>query len=435
MSSSPVVIRAVGVGKRYDVYSKPSHRLLQFFVPRLQRFFGKPQARFGREFWAVRHVDLEVHKGESVGIIGRNGSGKSTLLQLITGVLGPTEGVVETSGRIGALLELGAGFNPEFTGRENALLAGALCGYPVTEAESRIDDVLSFADLGDFIDQPVKVYSSGMFVRLALAVQFTFEPDVLVVDEALSVGDAAFQQKCLARISRMRDDGLTLLFVSHSSEAVRSNCSRALYLEAGRPKRLGAAGDVLDQYLADLRLDASTRSNALEPVSRVPHPSASAAPNLDGKFRYGSGQVSFESVRLMGADEEERLAYVSGEEIRIRATLLAHEDTDNLSFSFLVRDSFGVDVLGTTSFVEGFPLPAVYAGQRFIVTAAFCARLRPAHYGVSVAITRVTAKDFSDNILIEQVDAAVTFEVQQNPAFHVSYKLHVPTQFDVSGVL
>jgi lipopolysaccharide transport system ATP-binding protein len=243
MSSDSFAVRVEGLGKCYQIYDRPQDRLRQAIVPRLQAITGRTPGRYYREFWALRDVSFEVGRGETVGIIGRNGSGKSTLLQVICGTLAPTTGLVQTRGRVAALLELGAGFNPEFTGRENVYMNGTVLGLSQEEIDARFDDIAAFADIGDFIEQPVKHYSSGMYARLAFAVAISVEPDILVVDEALSVGDEPFQRKCFARMEQIKSDGATILFVSHSAATVTQLCDRAVLLDrgvqlyTGRPKR------------------------------------------------------------------------------------------------------------------------------------------------------------------------------------------------------
>jgi ABC-type polysaccharide/polyol phosphate transport system ATPase subunit len=267
----------------YRIYERPQDRLKQMLLWR----FGRT---YGREFWALRDVSFDVERGETVGIIGRNGSGKSTLLQLIAGTLAPTTGDVQVQGRIAALLELGSGFNPEFTGRENVFMNGAILGLTQDEIEHLYETIVAFADIGDFIDQPIKVYSSGMVVRLAFAVQAHIQPDILIVDEALSVGDAYFQHKCMRHIKRLVDDGTTLLFVSHSSETVKRLCRRGIWLDSGEMRYLGAAGVAVERYLAFLRMNEepglsftnasdSVDSDALEaPPALEPH----LLPNISG---------------------------------------------------------------------------------------------------------------------------------------------------------
>jgi len=240
--SSELAIRVEGVSKAFPVYDKPMHRLYQMFSPR------SAKQRWYREFHALRNIDISVRKGETLGVVGRNGSGKSTLLQIICGTLEPTRGSVQVSGRIAALLELGAGFNPEFTGRENVMLYGTVLGLTRNQVDERFDEIAAFAEIGDFMDQPVKCYSSGMYVRLAFAVAINVTPDILVVDEALSVGDEAFQRKCFARINRIRDDGATVLFVSHSAGIVTQLCDRAVLLDRGELLSSGSPKFVVSRY-------------------------------------------------------------------------------------------------------------------------------------------------------------------------------------------
>lgn len=248
MSSDDTSIRVEGLSKRYEIYSQPADRLKQMILPRVRRWARRPERAYFREFWALRGVDFDVHRGETVGIVGRNGSGKSTLLQLICGTLTPTMGKVEVRGRIAALLELGSGFNPEFTGRENVYLNAAVLGLSREEIDHRFDAIVAFADIGEFVEQPVKTYSSGMYVRLAFAVAINVDPEILVVDEALSVGDEAFQRKCFARIDKIRDAGATILFVSHSAGTVIELCDRAILLDEGELISRGAPKFVVSRY-------------------------------------------------------------------------------------------------------------------------------------------------------------------------------------------
>ena len=256
--SDNVAICIDGVSKYFEIYEKPAHRLLQMI------FRGHRQ--YYRPFWALHDISFEVKRGECVGIIGRNGAGKSTLLQIITGTLTPSAGKVHIKGRVAALLELGSGFNPEFTGRENVYLNASILGLTNKEIDARYDDIVAFADIGEFIDQPIKSYSSGMVVRLAFAVVAHVDADVLIVDEALSVGDAFFTQKCMRFLRRFMKDN-TVLFVSHDVAAVNSLCNRAVLLEQGTIKALGNPKDITEQYLANMY-------ESVQGKSEVPHEAA-----------------------------------------------------------------------------------------------------------------------------------------------------------------
>lgn len=262
--SSEVAISVKGLSKCYEIYATPRDRLKQFFLPRLQRgiapllqrFGWRPPSAYYREFWALRDLSLDVARGETVGIIGRNGTGKSTLLQMICGTLAPTHGTIELNGRVAALLELGSGFNPAFTGRENVYLNAAILGLPRNEVDRRFADIVAFADIGDFLDQPVKVYSSGMLVRLAFAVIAHVDADILIIDEALAVGDAFFQQKCMRFLRGFQSRRGTVLFVSHDTSAVLALCDRALLLTTNSSSiQRGDAATICRLYLENLYAD------------------------------------------------------------------------------------------------------------------------------------------------------------------------------------
>lgn len=248
MSSSDVAIRVQNLSKCYQIYDTPGDRLKQFVVPRLRSLMGQVQKPYFTEFWALKDVSFEVKKGETLGVIGRNGAGKSTLLQILCGTLTPSSGSVEINGRVAALLELGAGFNPEFTGKENVYMNASVLGLCKDEIDTRFNSIVAFADIGEFINQPVKTYSSGMFVRLAFAVAIHVEPNILIVDEALSVGDLAFQNKCVLKIRELRDKGTTLLFVTHDLSTLQLICDRVAWLNCGQMVMMGDPVTVSQEY-------------------------------------------------------------------------------------------------------------------------------------------------------------------------------------------
>lgn len=243
MASDDIAISVRNLTKTYRLFGHPGDRVKQFLSLGLKQYH--------REFTALKDISFDIKKGETVGIIGRNGSGKSTLLQLICGILKPTSGTVIVNGRVSALLELGAGFNPEFTGRENVYFQGALMGFTKAQMDEKFDEIATFADIGEFIDQPVRTYSSGMFVRLAFSMAIHVAPDILLIDEALGVGDAEFQERSLSRMRSLKERGLTILFVSHSITTVRNFCQRVLWLDKGEIRRTGTAADICSTYLLD----------------------------------------------------------------------------------------------------------------------------------------------------------------------------------------
>lgn len=248
VKSQDFAIQVRNLSKCFHIYEQPRHRLLQLFSSAIGGIFNVKSKKYYREYWALKDISLSIPRGQTVGIIGRNGSGKSTLLQIICGTLAPTDGVVETSGRVAALLELGSGFNPEFSGRENVYLNGSILGLSKEEVDRRFDAIVNFADIGEYIDQPVKTYSSGMSVRLAFAVAINVDPEILIVDEALSVGDELFQRKCFSRIEEIRKNGATILFVSHSGGTIIELCDRAILIDAGDMLADGSPKEVVGKY-------------------------------------------------------------------------------------------------------------------------------------------------------------------------------------------
>jgi len=269
MSFNEVAIRTTNLSKCYNIYDKPIDRLKQSIIPKVFKLLRGPRRTYYREFWALKDLNIEVVRGETLGVIGRNGSGKSTLLQLICRTLTPTTGHIEANGRIAALLELGTGFNPEFNGRDNIFLNGAILGLSKDEIDARFDAIVDFADIGEFLEQPVKFYSSGMVVRLAFAVQAMVDPDIFVVDEALAVGDELFQRKCFRRLETLKKNGTTILFVSHSTHQIIELCDRALLLDQGRRLMMTDPITTVKAYHKLLYAPQESRSNIVEKLMMV----------------------------------------------------------------------------------------------------------------------------------------------------------------------
>lgn len=340
------------LGKRYLIYDKPHHRLLQ----------GLLRRPMSREFWALSEVAFELAPGETLGILGRNGAGKSTLLQLVTGVLAPTTGEVTVHGKVAALLELGAGFNPDFSGRENARLNAAILGLSTEEIDARLDGMIEFSELGDFIDQPVKTYSSGMYVRLAFSIAIHVDPAVLVVDEALSVGDARFQAKCMDRVRDMKRRGVAILFVSHDVNAVRQLCDRAIWLDGGRVKMMGDVFPVTARYIEYL-FDEPTQPavagdpDALAVVGPSSERHAAAKPPL---LRWGSRVGSILDHGLYDQNGVRREVFQEDEpmEVRIRFRLPAGADHRTTGVAFSFKDTYGSDLVVVTTLDKEEVLPS-----------------------------------------------------------------------------
>ena len=403
MSSDAPVVRVRGLSKCYQIYEKPAHRLRQFLLPRLHRALGRRPRAYFHDFWALRDVSFDVRRSETVGIVGRNGSGKSTLLQLICGTLSPTEGSVCTAGRVAALLELGSGFDPEFTGRENVFLNGALLGLTRDEIERRFDEIASFADIGEFIDQPVKVYSSGMYVRLAFAVQAMVDPDILVVDEALAVGDERFQRKCFARLEELKRNGTAILFVSHASSTVLELCDRALLLDQGTRLMFGSAKDVIRAYqsliyspterqarLAREYRDADQEAGTPS-TPEAAHPAFGPAAQADGADFDPSLIPDTTSVYpIQGAriesfiirDPAGRAVNVlrTGREYRFEISGRFEADCRDVYFGMHIRTISGLEISGQRQPAPGRFLARATAGQGFQATFGIRMLLTPGVY-------------------------------------------------------
>lgn len=348
--SSDAAISIEKVSKRYEMYGQPRDRLLQFFS------FGRRQ--FFQEFWALKDVSFSVAKGETIGILGRNGSGKSTLLQIIAGTLAPTTGTVQTSGVLAALLELGSGFNPEFTGRENVFLNGSILGLSQAEMEQRFDDIAAFADIGLHLDQPVKTYSSGMAVRLAFAVQACIQPDILIVDEALSVGDEKFQRKCFDYIEGLRAGGCSILLVTHSTATVEKFCQRGVLLHKGAVHGIGPAKEIVDQYHALLYSDERTYLRYLNQAAREQKPAIHQANESQSVSVQDGGAAQPASsgmravIRQWGIDNalgEHCEVFRSGEKAQVWFEVEVLAPVAEIQAGLLMRTVEGVTAFGTST--------------------------------------------------------------------------------------
>lgn len=406
MSCDGVAIRVRDLSKHYFLYDRPEDRLKQSIVPRLQRLLGREPAKYYRDFAALDGVSFAVKRGETVGIIGRNGSGKSTLLQIICGTLAPSRGNVEANGRIAALLELGAGFNPEFTGRENVYVSGAILGMSRAELDARFDAIADFAGIGAFMEQPVKTYSSGMYVRLAFATAIHVDPEVLVVDEALAVGDEPFQRKCFARIEEIQQQGGTILLASHSLQTVVQLCSRALLIDGGELLLEGSPKTVVRQYqrlvnatgsvAADIR--ASIRSAGLDehpPDGPQPAEAASGSsepghwldPTLisQSAVSYDHLGADIRDVQLVASSGGPVNVLQSGKEYTLTYRALFTANSQRVAFGFLFNSASGLTLAGVgTSLTPTYQLAKVHAGDTAAVSFRFRCALLPGTYFITV---------------------------------------------------
>ena len=407
MSHTELAINVSNLGKVYQIYDRPEDRLKFSIISRLRRLAGLQSKSYYRKFWALRNVSLKVKKGETFGIIGCNGSGKSTLLQIICGTLPPTHGKVDISGRVAALLELGSGFNPEFTGRENVYLYASILGLTKEEINARYNDILLFADIGSFIDQPVKTYSSGMVVRLAFAVVAHVDADILVIDEALSVGDVFFTQKCM-RFLRDFKKTKTLIFVSHDTGAVLNLCDRAILLKDGAIEFQGNSKEVVEKYLqkdqseikdsnsnyqknnrkkVDMRLKFINQTSLRNDIELF-----YCAPKADS---FGLGGATIKNVEFLTSDDNLLTWIVGGETVKLEIHCLIKDELLSPIIGFQVKDRLGQVIFGDNTFLSYINNPvSAYSNQNLTASFEFIMPILPmGNYTVSVAIAEGTQKE------------------------------------------
>lgn len=434
--SSEIAITATQLSKEYHIYDQPHHRLMQML------FRGR--RHFHKTFHALQDVTFEIKRGETVGIIGRNGAGKSTLLQLLCGTLTPSSGAVTVHGRIAALLELGAGFNPEFTGRDNVYLNASILGLSHAEIDARFDDIAAFADIGEFIDQPVKTYSSGMYVRLAFAVIAHVDADVLIIDEALAVGDALFTQKCMRFLRRFCENG-TLLFVSHDSAAVTSLCERAIWLEHGKVRDIGPARDICKDYNSEIYKQdrtasrsadepAETRQPERKPVQAIDHDAvvvqdarweflkdsplrnAMTVQAFNPEDSFGTQQMRVLDVWIETLDGVSQHSVMGGETVELVVRYRSEIDIASVIVGFQLKDRRGQILFGDNTCVATLDEPvAIRAGEEQQGRFRFqMPLLQSGEYSVTVSVAEGTQQDhvqhhwLHDAVIIQSLCASVS---------------------------
>ena len=387
-----IAIQVQNVSKIYKLYERNRDRVIDAF--------GLSKEPRYKEHYALRDLSFEVDQGETVGIIGTNGAGKSTILKIITGVLNPTEGQVEINGRISALLELGAGFNPEYTGIENIYLNGTMMGFSRDEVDEKMQDILDFADIGDFVYQPVKTYSSGMFVRLAFAVAINIDPEILIVDEALSVGDVFFQAKCYRKFEEFKKKGKTILFVSHDLSAISKYCDRAILLNQGVKLGEGSPKDMIDAYkqvlvgqyetpkagvdVPDLTADGDVRA-ALDKQKKKQE-AARMGVNPE-TLEYGTKQAEIVSYYITDKNDVQTTAILKGDEFTMHMKVKIGQDLPAPIFAFSIKNIKGVEITGTNTMFEKTFLESVKAGQVLEITFRQKMRLQGGDYLISLGVT------------------------------------------------
>jgi len=374
MSSNAPMVEVRSLNKSYLLYARPSDRLKQFLLPKMQRAIFRSPSSYYREFWALKDINLIVNSGETVGLIGRNGAGKSTLLQIICGTLAASSGTVEVHGKIAALLELGAGFMPEFTGLENVYTYATVLGLSKSEIDERLDEILSFADIGNFIQQPIKTYSSGMMVRLAFAVATAVRPDVLVVDEALSVGDIAFQNKCLRHIQDFIGRGGTTLFVSHSATQIATFCDRAYWMHEGTIREEGVARDVVRKYVNFMRdgYQSDTRTGPVQSASRPVDAKrwTTLGPSHQIDAREG---VAFTAFSFADAQTNAELTLIDQlpQRVRMDATLVCERDIAQPLIGIGCFNSLNQPIVHFNTAAVGADLQPLAAGKTYQISVTF----------------------------------------------------------------
>ena len=416
------------VSKSYSIYDAPAGRLKELLT--LNRL------NCHRDFWALRDVSFEVKRGETFCIVGENGSGKSTLLQMVAGIMHPTTGGIAVNGRVSALLELGAGFNPEFSGRDNVYLNGSILGLTKRQIDARYRDIESFAEIGEFINQPVKTYSSGMVVRLAFAVAINVDPEVLLVDEALAVGDIYFRQRCMRKVHELRTRGVTILFVSHAVADVKAIGDRALWLDHGRVVELGPPERVIAKYLAATAAkDSSYRLHEVE--SQAAQNSASAIrapeivetiPNID--HRHGDGKAKIIGIAVHDEDGLPLHMLQPASRILVRISARGYEPVRAPNVGFMLRNQLGMDFSGTNTVREGYRIDSMQPGD--IITVDFYVdlpELYPGSFSFSPAIADGALEDYT---MCDWIDNAVTLQMSRSEGETYGY-MHLPCRVEVNA--
>ena len=412
------------MSKSYSIYSAPRDRLKELAT------FGA--RKFHSDFWALKDVSFDVKRGETFCIVGENGCGKSTLLQICAGILQPSSGTAKTQGRTAALLELGSGFNPEFSGRENVYLNGAILGLSQAEMERRFPDIEAFAEIGSFIDQPVKTYSSGMSVRLAFAVAIHVDPEILLVDEALAVGDVYFRQRCMRKVHELKQRGVTILFVSHATGDVKALGDRAMWLDKGSVRAIGKTDQVVHQYLAamaakDREYMAHDLSHLADRERVQPEEVVVGIPNID--HRFGDGKAEILGIAVVNIDGTRAAALTPGSTVVVRVSVKAKANLDRPIVGFMFRNHLGVDFAGTNTGRERADLPPMLMGD--VCTVDFylgLPQLYASSFSFSPAVANGTLEHYST---CDWIDNAIVLQMEKAPEA-IYGQLHLPCRVAVN---
>ncbi|MHC5745176.1 MAG: ABC transporter ATP-binding protein [Nostoc sp.] len=420
-----IAISLKNISKCYKRYARPVDRLKEILLP------TKSHAQ---EFWALRDINLEILKGETLGIIGQNGSGKSTLLQIIAGTLTPTTGDIWVNGRVSALLELGSGFNPEFTGRQNVFFNGQILGLSRDEIQAKFDDIAAFAEIGDFIDHPVKTYSSGMVVRLAFAVVANTEPSILIVDEALAVGDAKFQARCMKRIRQMKEQGVTILFVSHDSGSVKMLCNNAILMNHGKMLEIGEPKEVVNHYIALLSSDnnqVESKNKKSEEMTLVQQNNIELKDdfvknNKDSSLhRHGNKLAIIKSVQLIDLKGNKIAKLETGQRFQISVLLQAKAELSDLIVGVSIRNLMGLVIYGINTHLLNIKLPEIKQNQELTVLFKIPCYMNRGVYTVTLGIHS------EEGLSYDWVDEVVVFEVNNSISCDGLVDLRSTVEFNI----
>jgi len=423
---SDPAVQFSNVSKSYSIYAAPRDRLKELATFQTRSFHT--------EFWALRDISFDVQRGETFCVVGENGSGKSTLLQICAGILAPTSGTAVAHGRVAALLELGSGFNPEFSGRDNVYLNGAILGLSTKEMDRRFPEIEAFAEIGNFIDQPVKTYSSGMVIRLAFAVSIHVDPEILLVDEALAVGDVYFRQRCMRKVQELRQRGVTILFVSHATGDVKALGDRAMWLEKGALKAIGKTDLVVAQYLAamtekDRAYQVQESPLDKPPMLPLPEEIVEGIPNID--HRFGDGKAEIIGIAVLDAEGSRVSSLRPNSTIVVRISVRVSDRLDRPIVGFMFRNHLGVDFAGTNTAREQQDLPPMTAGD--ICTVDFYLDL-PALYASSFSFSPAIANGSLDHYsMCDWIDNAVVLQMEKSDQpmygqFHLDCRVKVNTR-------
>lgn len=428
-----MMIEVQNVTKTYKIYEQEKDRILEAMFPWKKKKY--------KEFHAINDVSFRIEQGEIVGIIGKNGSGKSTILKLITGILTPTEGSIQVNGKISALLELGTGFNMEYTGMENIYLSGTLSGITRQQMEQRVDEIIQFADIGDFINQPVKNYSSGMFVRLAFAVAINVEPEILIVDEALSVGDAAFQAKCMSKMFKLMNNGTTILFVTHDMSMIKRLCQRCIYLEDGKVIAEGHAEELADMYLRRAREKINELSGAEElnvMIQEEPGVKIDAVARESREeeftkkvslFREGDGEVRVTNFEIKDVEGRDIILASFDQEAHLKIWVRFYTDIQAY-VGYHIRDSQNTELIGSDMIVHAYPMIEGKNGDEFLVEFSTKLPLMAGAYNITLVVSR-KSDDGTSVVFMDYIENTAVFEMEERKDGKVWNKVIIPNQVKI----